>query len=79
MLPFFFICILNIFMISNSFSTTFLYDFSRKIFLMLDSINWPNFILLTKTRNKPKRRIFLLFRKVFNIDQYDVGLFLLLF
>ena len=22
----------------------FLYDFSRKMFLMLDSINWPNFI-----------------------------------
>ena len=26
--------------------TNFMYDFSRKMFLMLHSINWPNFIVL---------------------------------
>ena len=29
----------------NNFSTTFLYHFSRKIFLILFSINWPNYIV----------------------------------
>ena len=28
----------------NSFSSTFCYDFSTKMFLMLYSINWPSFI-----------------------------------
>ena len=28
-----------------SFSTTFVYDFSRKMLLKLHSINWPNFIV----------------------------------
>ena len=29
----------------NSFSTIFVYSFSRKMFLMLYSINWPNFLV----------------------------------
>ena len=35
--------------------THFVYDFSTKMFLMLHFINWPNFIVKTKTsRQKPK-------------------------
>ena len=35
--------------------THFVHDFSIKMFLMLYSINWPNFIVKTKTsRQKPK-------------------------
>ena len=60
----------------TSFSVTFVYDFSKKLLLMLYSINWPNFIawlllLLEVLRNTC---IVIIYSLVYDVKDYELAL-----